>query len=248
MQKGLLMRSYARLKKEFDVLQEKYIRVFGEKEELSYELSGLKSKAEEVRSQEAQIRALHENVRHLKHDMKNHLMVLASYLNSSDLEAAKAYTSEILDKLNSVHSYIETGNSLLNHILNEKLVMARKKGIGVKAEVETLSFEKMGSLDFSALFSNMLDNALEASLKEPEKQREIQVAVTAQRGYETIVVKNRISRSVLVRNPTLASDKAEPQNHGMGIPQIKEIVEKYNGMYDFYEEDGWFCAGAFIPE
>ena len=177
------MGRYASLQREFDELQEKYIRVFGEKEELSYELSDLKSRAEKVRSQEEQIRALHENVRHLKHDMKNHLMVLASYLNSSDLEAAKAYTSEILDKLNSVHSYIETGNSLLNHILNEKLAAARGKGIGVKAEVETLSFEKMQSLDFSALFTNLLDNALEASLKEPEKRQEIQVAVTAQRGY-----------------------------------------------------------------
>lgn len=242
------MGRYASLQKEFDELQEKYIKVFGEREELSHELSVLKSRAEEVRSQEGQIRALHENVRHLKHDMKNHLMVLASYLNSSDLEAAKAYTSGILDKLNSVHSYIETGNSLLNHILNEKLETAREKGIGVKAEIETLSFQRMQSLDFSALFSNLLDNALEASLKEPEGQREIQVAVTARRGYETITVKNRISRSVLGRNPGLSSDKGEPESHGMGIPQIKEIVEKYNGMCDFYEDGGWFCAGAFIPE
>lgn len=241
------MGRYAELQREFEALQEKYIKVFGEKEELSYELSGLKSKAEEVRSQEAQIRALHESVRRLKHDMKNHLMVLASYLNSSDLEAAKEYTSEILDKLNSVHSYIETGNSLLNHILNEKLETARKNGIIVKAEVETLSFERMGSLDFSALLSNLLDNALEASMKEPEKRREIQVAVTARRGYETIVVKNRFGSSVLERNPKLTSDKPETGSHGLGVPQIKEIVEKYNGMYDFYEEDGWFCAGAFIP-
>lgn len=242
------MRRYANLQREFEELQEKYSRVLGEKEELSYELSDLKTRADEVRSQEAQIRALHEKVRHLKHDMKNHLMVLASYLNGSDLEAAKAYTSEILDKLNSVHSYIETGNSLLNHILNEKLEMARGKGVGVKVEVETLSFERMQSLDFSALFSNLLDNALEASLKEPEKQREMQVAVTAQRGYETIVVKNKISGSVLKRNPKLISNKAEPESHGIGILQIKEIVEKYNGMCDFYEEDGWFCAGVFIPK
>lgn len=241
------MGRYARLQREFDELQEKYSRVFGEKEELFYELSALKSRAEEIRSQEEQIRALHESIRHLKHDMKNHLMVLASYLCSPDLEAAKAYTSEILDKLNSVHSYIETGNSLLNHILNEKFETARREGIRVKAEIETLSFKKMKSMDFSAVFSNLLDNALEAALKEEGRQREIQVAVTAQRGYETIVVKNRITISVLGRNPNLLSDKKESGDHGIGIPQIKEIVEKYNGMYDFYEEDGWFCAGVFIP-
>lgn len=242
------MGKYASLQREFEELQEKYIKVFGEKEELSYELSNLKSQAEEVRSQEAQIHVLHENIRHLKHDMKNHLMVLASYFNSSDLEAAKAYTSEILDKLNSVNSYIETGNSLLNHILNEKLGTARENGIGVKAEIETLSFGRMQSLDFSALLSNLLDNALEASLREPERQREMEIAVTARRGYETIVVKNKISSSVLGRNPNLTSNKEKPESHGIGVLQIKEIVEKYNGMCDFYEEDGWFCAGVFIPK
>ncbi len=242
------MGRYARLQKEVDELREKYSRVFGEKEELSYEISGLKSEAEEIRRQEAQIRALHEKVRHLKHDMKNHIMVLASYLNSSDLEAAKAYTSEILDTLNHVHSYVETGNSLLNHILNEKLMTAREKGIGIRAEVETLSFAQMGSMDFSALLANLLDNALEASLKEPATGREIQVSVAARRGYETIAVKNRISASVLGKNPELASDKEEPERHGMGISQIKEITEKYHGLCDFYEENGWFCAVVYIPK
>lgn len=242
------MKRYGSLQKEFAALHEKYMELFAAKEELSYELSGLKSEAEQIRQQEVQLRILHENVRHLKHDMKNHLMVLASYLNSGDIESAKTYTSEILDKLNCVHSYIETGNSLLNHILNEKLEVARAEGIGVKAEIETLSFAKMQSLDFSAMLSNMLDNALEASQKEPENRREMQVIVSAKRGYEAIVVKNKITGSVLSSNPGLTSDKEETDSHGIGISQIKEIAEKYDGMFDFYEEDGYFCVGVFIPQ
>lgn len=242
------MGRYGRLRKEFEKLHEKYGMLFAQKEELSYELARLESESEQIRGQEAQIRALHENVRRLKHDMKNHLMVIASFLNGSDLEAAKEYTSDILDKLNRVHSYIETGNLLLNHILNEKLEAARAVGIGVKAEVETLSFERMQSLDFTALFTNMLDNALEASLREPEERREIQVAVSAKRGYEVIVVKNKIACSVLEKNPELASGKTERDSHGMGVNQIKQIVEKYHGMYDFYEEDSYFCVGVFIPK
>ncbi len=241
------MNGHGSLKKEYALLQEKYMEVFAEKEELSYELSGLKSEAEQIRAQEAQIRGLHEQVRRLKHDMKNHLMVIASFLNSADMEAAKVYTSEILDKLNRVHSYIETGNSLLNHILNEKLESARAAGIIVKAQIENLAFEKMQSLDFSSLLSNMLDNALEASRKEEEGMREMQVTVAARRGYETIVVKNRIAVSVLQKNPGLITDKEQHESHGIGVLQIKEIVEKYGGMCDFYEEDGFFCVGAFIP-
>ena len=61
-------------------------------------------------------------------------------------------------------------------------------------------------------------------------------------------MKNRITASVLAENPELISSKNEKDLHGFGIPQIKEIVDSYNGMYDFYEEDGFFCVGVFIPQ
>ncbi len=238
------MKRYNSLKKEYDELQEKYMKLFAEQAEATYELSRLKAKEEQVREQDTEIRALHRNVRKLKHDMKNHLMVVASYLNKEEYEAAKAYTSEILDKLNAVHSYIETGNSLLNHIVNEKLEYARAKGISVKAEIENISFEKMKSIDFSALLSNMLDNAIESS--EKEAQPELYISVSRRRGYEVILVKNRIEKSVLQENPELKSTKTEKGIHGMGICQIREIVEKYEGLCDFFEEDGYFCASVFM--
>lgn len=240
------MKNYSSLKKEYDELQAKYLELFADRSELAYELSALKAEEEQLLAQDAEVRNLHQSVRKLKHDMKNHLMVIASYLNREEYEGAKAYTSEILDKLNAVHSYIETGNSLLNHIINEKLEYARTKGISVKAEIENLSFAGMKSIDFAALLSNMLDNAIEASEKEP--QPELYVSITRRRGYEVIQVKNRIGKSVLQQNPQLKSTKEEKGAHGMGVSQIRELVENYGGMCDFYEEEGFFCAGAFIPQ
>lgn len=247
--RAICMKKYKDLENAYNELEAKYSRLLSEKSRLEYELTELKASAENIRRQDGEIRTLHENVRRIKHDMKNHLMVIASYLSGNDYPAAKAYTSQILDKLSAVHSYIETGNLLMNHILNEKLNQARENGISVKAEIENLSFKRMESLDFSALLSNFLDNAIEASGS--EKYPEIQVAIAQRRGYETILVKNRISASVLDGNPQLATTKQNQKLHGIGTLQIKEITEKYGGMCDFYEEaqgeDDYFCACAFIP-
>ena len=239
------MKRYSDLQREYDALDERYSRLSGERAELAYELAKLKASAEHISEQNEEIRALHESVRRIKHDMKNHLMVIASYFNSGEYDAARAYTSQILDKLNSVHSYIETGNSLMNHILNEKLNDARQKGISVKAEIETLSFQRMESIDFSALLSNMLDNAVEASLSAADP--ELEISICRRRDYETILIKNKIGRSVLDSNPLLISSKLEKGSHGMGVSQIRSITEKYGGLCDFYEENGSFCACAFIP-
>ena len=172
-------------------------------------------------------------------------MVLTAYLNAGETEQAREYTSELLDKFSTMHSYIETGNVLLNHIINEKLSYAKSQGILVKAEIENLAFEKMSRMDFSALLSNMLDNAIEALLQE---KGEMQVTISLQRGYETICVKNQISSSVLKENPTLETSKKEKDQHGFGVGKIKEIVAQYGGMADFYEEEKFFCVKVFIPK
>ncbi len=237
--------------KKYEELLERYDRLFSDYSELEFELGELKINADNIEKQDEEIRALHESMRSLKHDMKNHLMVTLSYLNDGDVEAARSYISQIVSKLNAIHSYIETGNSLLNHILNEKLSKARNEGIDVKAEVENLSFEKMESMDFSALLSNMLDNAIEACQKEKKSDglfdAELIVKIYQNKGYDMIVVKNKISNSILSSNPKLTTTKKESDEHGKGIPQIKSIVEKYSGLSDFYEEEGFFTACAFIP-
>lgn len=235
-----------RKRKDYEKLLEKYEELWRQKEELAYELNGLHMKETHLEEQSTQILELHESVRSIKHDMKNHMLVLATYLDEGDYVSAQKYVSEILDSLNSIHSYIETDNSLMNYILNQKLEKARQMKISVKAEVENMAFKKVESMDFTALLSNMLDNAIEACEKEDIK--DLQVVIGKRRGYETILVKNRIQKSVLSINSDLVSGKDDKKHHGFGVKQIKSIVEKYEGMCDFYEEDNYFCACAFIPE
>ncbi len=245
-----MMKTYRMLSREYEELNQRYQEEFAKRAELEYQLSNLQEEAEHMRRQDAEVKALHQNVRQLKHDMKNHFMVIASYLNEENHSQAKEYISEILDKLNAMHSYVETGNSLLNHILNEKLAHARMQGISVKAEIESLSFERMKSIDFASLFANMLDNAIEASMIDDMKGKspELQVSIQAVRGYDTICVKNRIASSVLTSNPQLESTKAEKEKHGFGVGKIKAIVDEYQGMIDFYEEEKFFCVKVFIPQ
>lgn len=232
------------LEDKYKALDREYAKALGEsmKYKLEYDLLDEQYKREMDQSEE--IQKLHEKTRRLKHDMKNHILVASSYLNAKEYNEAKEYLSQILDQLNQTYTYIETGNSVLNYIINTKLEYAKQNGITVKAEIENISFKRVGSLDFSSLLGNLLDNAIEASLQSLNK--EIQVNILKRRAYDTILVKNRIDKSVLESNPQLISSKHSKVKHGYGIRQIKSIVEKYEGMIDFYEQDGMFCAYVMI--
>lgn len=220
--------------------------LLAEKMELEYQYEELLRKYEEQQYQKEKIDQLHENTRRLKHDMKNHMLVLANYLNQENVYEAKQYLSKVLDKLNHIYTYIETGNAVLNSCINTKLEIAHQMGITFKAEIENLSFSKLGSIDLTALLMNLLDNALEASQR--EERKEIQIQIIKKRGYETILVKNFISNSVLQYNKDLKTTKTQnSKEHGYGLVQIRSIVEMYHGMIDIFEEKGWFCCFIAFP-
>ena len=62
---------------------------------------------------------------------------------------------------------------------------------------------------------------------------------------DIITVKNSIDESVLDKNPELVSTKAE-EGHGYGIKQMKNIVEKYDGMIDIYEKNQMFVVSVML--
>lgn len=231
--------------KELIMLHNNYQIVCAQKMELEYRLQCYEDNRLYEKEQGEEILRLHESARKLKHDMKNHLMVIASYLQENNPDEAKRYLSKILDKLNRMYSYIETGNSLLSHIINAKFSLANQNGIELKANIENLSFDQMESVDFSVVLSNLLDNAIEA--ESCCIMPRIEVEITRKRGYDTILVKNKVMESVLEANPKLQTTKSETGEHGYGIYQIQEIVRKYSGLYDFYEEGKMFCACVMIP-
>lgn len=204
--------------------------------ELGHDYAAQKDMAEEIRRIQEQSRAL-------KHDMKNHTLVMLSYLEENRIEEAKKYVSTILDKLNLMYTYVNVGNSVLNYVVNRKLSKAKEQQIEIKAEIENLAFSYMDSVDFSSLLNNLLDNAIEAAAR--AEQKKIAVSIVNRKGFDTINVKNSIAETVLTNNPSLRSTKEEP-GHGLGMLQIRKIVEKYDGILDIYEENGMFAVQVIL--
>lgn len=236
---------YSALKEEYEKLEKKYFDVVQKNLDLECQYKEIEEEYRNNKNELKGMEEIHENTRRLKHDMRNHIMVIASYLNNNEIEEAKDYLSVVLDKLNKVYSYISTGNSVMNYVINLKLENAQKENINFKVEIENLEFKRMGSVDFSALLGNILDNAIEASRK--EENPFIEVIIKRKRNYDTILVKNHISNSVLKSNTSLETSKNDSNNHGIGMKQIKEITEKYDGILDIYEEHEMFCVNVMIP-
>ncbi len=182
----------------------------------------------------------YEAFRKVRHEFKNHYVVIATLLEQGDYEKAKKYVDDNFELINTKDVVINTNNSIFNAVINSKIEIAKSYDIDVS--IDTINqFEGISDLDLCSLISNMFENAIEACQKVKEKRQIIFSAKSQGSGY-LFSIKNTIENSILEKNPTLSTTKKDKENHGLGVKVIKDIAQKYNGMADFFEDEHLFIC------
>ena len=201
-----------------------------------------KKRFEEDRQSDAQ--AIWANVRKMRHDMKQHLTVLSCYLQEGKTDACKAYLEEILGTVEKMGNLIQSGNGVLDYLINSKLGNRTDTEVVIAGSVSDLSDIADG--DLASIVGNLLDNAVEGIADAPEKRIELHFAM--ERANRILICKNTVRSSVLATNPRLLSNKGGGTHLGLGTRIIRETVAKYNGMTDFFEDHEMFCVQIVLPD
>ena len=103
-------------------------------------------------------------------------------------------------------------------------------------------------MDVSALFGNMLDNAIESAEKQQEKQKRlIWLYVTREKQFVRIRTENYCDEKIHFKNGMPVTTKKDRRLHGYGMKSIKSTVEKYNGSVVAAQENNWFELKILLP-
>ena len=204
-----------------------------------------KMQNELYRMQFEEIQKKYYEMNNIRHDMKNHLQCISSLLADKEYEKADSYVADMIkNKLDFEFKQISTGNRVVDAISNAKLTQCKNENI--------LTIVKAGSIDTSidnadmcSLIGNIFDNAIEACRK-VEKNKEIHFEINQKKGYINIIMKNSVQASVIETNPEFKTTKKNKNIHGYGIRSVRGIVEKYNGMMELFEQDGFFIVDIWV--
>lgn len=165
---------------------------------------------------------LNENLREFRHDYRNHMISLQALLECSAYEEAMEYVKDITKQdMIEAHKFF-SGNQMADAIMNDKNEYASKNG-------STICFDgfisdEIPSSDLCIILSNALDNAVEAcSYIISDKPKEIEVKCAVRQNIQVICISNPNERD---STETLKADK---ENHGFGLYNIRRTVEKLNG-------------------
>jgi sensor histidine kinase regulating citrate/malate metabolism len=194
----------------------------------------------------AEAGSLSKDIKKSEHDIKHHFISLLGILTDKKFNDAEMYIRGLIhDYETSIFKYISIDNSAINSVLNFKIGRCRASNIDIKIEIES-DFSNFDTLDVCVLISNLLDNAIEASEKIDVPR--IVLIIREEKNYLCITLKNKISKSVLDSNKDLATTKKDIENHGFGIYSISQIVDKYDGIQEFYEQKDFFIADIWLKK
>lgn len=207
-----------------------------------------------VRESEFMKQMLHnERVRYEKEKVITDTINIKCHDLKYRLEALKAQGGhqELEDIQNAVDIYdaaVRTDNPALDVVLSNKSLLCLNKRITLTciADGKRLSF--MTEADIYALFSNILDNAIEAAEQlEDEEQRIICLTVSARRAFLFIHAENYYSGRLTFENGLPQTTKENKDYHGFGMRSIRTLVEKYGGDLQLSAQDQIYILDIMLP-
>ena len=139
-------------------------------------------------------------------------------------------------------------HSLLNSILLEWQDRTDKQGITTEVFVEAgVQIDFMRGIDIMAMFGNLLDNAGEAAGKCERGNVSVRLFMQNQGAFLVIYIKNDHAGGIRQRNGELLTSKKDKGYHGIGLKNIREIVERYRGYMQNDYSDHIYETTIMIP-
>lgn len=168
------------------------------------------------------------------HDLKNHIIILREYIQNNDNNAAMNYLSEISVQVSRLDNSVRTGNKIIDTILDFKILEAERKNIYLKLHIEAIPPNlSIADTDLCAVVSNLLDNAIEACGKVEDSERWIQILVKHINNILIVKISNSSSKEPEKVSGKLITSKVDKRHHGIGLQNVRNIVDKYNGGMEY---------------
>lgn len=169
----------------------------------------------------------------LFHDTKHHYLALNSF---ESIEEVKEYIKKIYPEFESKNIIKISNNKMLDLIISKYIVACKNNNIKFDYEVKTANLDYIDDAELSIILNNILDNAVEASMKSQERQ--IEFSLRHLNDMDLLSVVNSCDEPPKHNNRRLITTKINTDSHGFGTKIIEKHAKKNSGKYEwFYDEN-----------
>ena len=166
----------------------------------------------------------------MRHDIRHHNQNIVMLLKKGDIGEALRYIEQYNESIEAARPAEYCPHTTVNAILNNFCARAQKEGIPVSVSADTREGSAIADMDFVAILSNLLENALNG-FKTCGSDGEIKVNIRTVAAKTVIVCSNPCTPELKIENGMI-------KQKGTGIDSIVLAVRRYNGDISYKLEDG----------
>lgn len=197
-----------------------------------------------IQKQQAEVsyyRALEEQYdrqRVLIHDIRGHLDAIRSLAEAGKDQEAVRYIKELEASPALQNKVRICGSYILDVILCRYKEVCQAKQIRFHVDVRSGSVDMLSQSDMTALFGNLLENAVEAAEGAEESYIELSVETKSENVFQLTMVNSCRQPPKTDSAGNFVTGKQDRERHGLGLKSIRNVTEKHNGIIrQYYEEE-----------
>ena len=157
-------------------------------------------------------------------------------------EKRTAYLEELIGQNQKIRPVVESGNEMMDIILDGKLSAAID--LGLRVEIPHVTVPEalpLSDPDLCSLIMNIADNAIAAASAAADPY--ILLKIHERDGFLGIVCEN----SFVPQEPEIKAKKETVPEHGLGLKIVRGIVAKYSGVITENRDGDRFIVKIVIP-
>ena len=190
------------------------------------------------------LKAAIEEARQARHDLRHQLCQLAALAEEGNLEKIKAYLSGAVSRIPSLELHF-CENRAADGVVGYYCALAKRENIPYSVQIDLPECLPVDEINLCLVLSNLLENALEASLRTAPARRRIKLtAYLHGNSLALIQVENTYDGVIREKGGVFQSSKRK--GDGVGLQSVRHIAEKSGGVSTVTYQDGLFCAKVML--
>lgn len=188
-----------------------------------------------------------EKTRRYRHDMANHLVCLSELAKRGENTKLIEYVNQMQNHYEEIqNSCYSVGNQIMDIIVNHWVQELEDINVIVRGACgDELA---MDSIVLCIIFSNLLQNAVEELKSIESEDKYLKVYAKQRKDHVKIEIWNSSGKKEFQKKTGLPqTTKRDKENHGMGLRNVKETIERNKGYFECKWSEGSFKVSVILP-
>lgn len=171
------------------------------------------------------MRSYQEQVMMLRHDMAKHFALLRQMTGEARVSD---YLDELLAQNEKIRPVVQSGNEILDIILNGKLTAAADAGINIKvARTQAPATLPLSDAELCSVIVNIMDNAVAAASAPGVERPYIKLDMHIKSDFFVFSCINSATREWISK-----TEGTEQEGHGLGLKIIRQISQRHGDLLE----------------